>query len=78
MKKFVDLVMLDRLHQLIRLKATGPPDRLAARLEISPSTLHETISYMQKVLLAPIRYNKYMQSYEYEYLPDFHLSFEKS
>jgi len=77
MRRFVDLKMLDRLDRLIRLKATGTPNNLADRLEISLSTLHEYISYMQKTFNASIRYDKYTQSYEYDYLPDFYLGFEK-
>ena len=77
MKKLVDLVMLDRLDRLVRLCATGTPQELADRLEISYSSLYETISFMQKILMAPIRYNSYKQSFEYEYEPDFYLGFEK-
>lgn len=77
MKRLVDLAMLDRLDCLTRRQATGPPEILADRLGISLSTLHEYIMYMQITLKAPIRYNKYVQSYVYDYLPDFHLGFEK-
>ena len=77
MKKFVDLALLDRMDSLIRRQATDSPENLARRLNISLSTLHEYIVYMQKMLKAPIRYNKYTQSYFYDYLPDFYLGFEK-
>ena len=77
MKKLVDLVMLDRLDRLIRMHATGTPLSLANRLGISLSTLHEYILFMRKILNAPIRYNIYIQSYIYDYLPDFYLGFEK-
>jgi len=77
MKKLVDLAMLDRLDHLIRMQATGVPIDLANRLGISLSTLHEYILYMRKMLNAPIRYNIYVQSYIYDYLPDFYLGFEK-
>jgi hypothetical protein len=77
MKKNVDLKMLDRLDRLIRLCATGTPNELASRLGISHTKLYETISFMQKTLLASIRYNSYRPSFEYEYEPDFYLGFEK-
>ena len=77
MKKLVDLVMLDRLDHLIRRRATGTPVDLANRLGISLSTLHEYILFMRKILNAPIRYNVYVHSYIYDYLPDFYLGFEK-
>ena len=78
MKKLVDLEMLDRLDHLIRLCATGTPVELADRLGISYSSLYETISFMKKALKAPIRYNTYRQSFEYESDPDFYLGFEKT
>ena len=77
MKKLVDLVMLDRLDQLIRLQATGTPEELAARLGISLSGLNENISFMRKALGAPIRYNIYVRSYFYKYIPEYHFGFEK-
>ena len=78
MKKTINLVMLDRLDHLIRLCATGTPVELADRLGISYSSLYETISFMKKALKAPIRYNTYKQSFEYECEPDFYLGFEKA
>ena len=77
MKKLVDLVMLDRLDRLIHMQATGTPVNLAKRLGISLSILHEYILFMRKILNAPIRYNAYIQSYIYDYVPDFYLGFEK-
>jgi len=77
MKRYIDLAMLDRLDRLIRMKATGPPGKLAVRLGISRTTLNETLFYLRKALHAPIRYNEYIQSYIYDFLPDFYLGFEK-
>jgi hypothetical protein len=77
MDYLVDLEMIDRLDCLIRMKATGTPAKLARRLGISYSTLHENISKMKKHLRAPIKYNEYIESFEYEYEPDFYLGFEK-
>ncbi|MCH7399021.1 HTH domain-containing protein [Belliella sp. DSM 107340] len=56
---------ISRLDQLIRLKSTGTPKELANRLEISESTLYETIS-MMKQLGAPINYDKLRKSYYYQ------------
>ena len=77
MKILIDLIMLDRLDQLIRLHATGAPKNLAARLGISLTTLNEMIWYMRNILKASIRYNRYEQSYYYVFVPDFYLGFEK-
>ncbi|MGD1842800.1 MAG: hypothetical protein ACFB0B_18165 [Thermonemataceae bacterium] len=56
---------LDRLDGLIRMKATGRPAVLAARLDISESTLYEFINLM-KDLGAPIKWDAYRSSYVYE------------
>ena len=77
MKKLVDLSMLDRLDHLVRRCGTGTPHELARRLEISDSTLYEIISYMKITLKASIRYNPYIQSFMYDYMPHFYLGFEK-
>lgn len=77
MKRLIDLKILDRIDHLIRRQATGTPANLADRLEISPTTLREYLSYMQMALKASIRYNVYAQSYIYDYLPDYYLGFEK-
>jgi hypothetical protein len=77
MKKLSDLVLLHRLDGLIRMKATGKPNELADRLGLSYSTMYETISFMQKTLNAPIRYDTYRQSFVYDYVPNFYLGFEK-
>ena len=77
MKHFVDLAMMDRLDQLIRMKNTGTPYVLANRLGISQSVLSEYIAYMQRMLNAQIKYNAYTQTYEYVRIPDYYLGFEK-
>jgi len=77
MKHLVDLEKLDRLDTLIRRKATGCPDVLAQRLGISRSSLFEIISFLREVMKAPIRYNHCIPSYEYIFLPKFHLNFDR-
>lgn len=41
MRRLVDLVKIDRLDNLIRRKATGNPEELAERLELSRSSLFD-------------------------------------
>jgi len=72
----VDLVKLDRLDNLIRRKATGSPEELAQRMGLSRSRLFQILSFLRIEMKAPIRYNRYVCSYEYEYLPKFYLGFE--
>lgn len=55
---------LEYLDSLIRQKCTGPPVRLAQRLNISLSTLYEYLNVM-KDMGAPVCYCKIRQSYYY-------------
>ncbi|WP_148639190.1 hypothetical protein [Aquimarina longa] len=55
---------MERIDQLIRMKATGTPVELAARLEVSKTKLYRTINTM-KALNAPLEYDVNLQSYVY-------------
>jgi hypothetical protein len=77
MRRLVDLVKLDRLDSLIRRQATGSPEQLSKRLDMSRSSLFEFITFLRDEMRAPIRYSKNRNSYIYEYVPVFHLGFEK-
>jgi len=65
MKLFETLNRIDRVDQLIRLKATGTPKRLATRLKISESSLYELLKIM-KEMGAPIYYCSNRESYCYK------------
>ncbi len=65
--KFIEkLNQLQRVDRLIRMKATGTPEQLANRLEVSKRTVFELIAFM-KTLNAPIYYCHHRMSYCYEY-----------
>ncbi|WP_155837831.1 HTH domain-containing protein [Aquimarina muelleri] len=55
---------MERIDQLIRMKATGNPEELAKRLGISKTKLYRTIRTM-KALNAPLEYDYSIQSYVY-------------
>lgn len=57
---------IERLHQLIKLKATGPPKKCAERLEISERQLYNTLELM-KELGAPVYFDSALCSYSYEH-----------
>lgn len=65
MKKLTQQIeVLERIDQLIRLKATGRPKELAERLGVSEATVFRMIETM-KEMNAPICYNLTRQSYIY-------------
>ena len=55
---------IERIDQLIRMKATGTPVQLAKRLETSERTIYDIIKLMKKIG-APIYYCRYRKSYCY-------------
>lgn len=57
---------IERLDQLIRLKATGSPDTIANQLGISRRAVFNLINLM-KGMNAPIEYCNYQQSYYYQF-----------
>lgn len=65
MKLIEQLQLLDRLDQLIRLKATGTPDELADRLGVSRRTVYNLIQMLND-LGAEISYNKCRGSFQYD------------
>ncbi len=68
------LKLLDRVHQLIRRKATGTPKQLAKRLDMSERCLYNIISLL-KEMGGPIYYCSAKQSYCYERSVDFAIGF---
>ena len=64
--QFLDQInLLKRIHQFIKRKATGSPERFAARLEISRASVFRQIKLL-KMLGAKIQYNYDRESYIYE------------
>jgi len=55
---------IERIDQLIKMKATGTPAQLARRLGTSERTIYEIIKLMKKIG-APIYYCRYRKSYCY-------------
>ena len=51
--------------ELIRRKATGSPEDMAQRFEISVSLVKKIIRCMREILGAPIAYNRIRHSYVY-------------
>ena len=60
------LQVIERVDGLIRRKATGTADDLAAKIEVSRRCVYDIINVM-KNMGAPIEYCTTRQSYYYEY-----------
>ena len=67
---------IERLHLLIKRKATGTPPNCASKLNISERQLYNTLDLM-KSLGAPIFYDISIGSYCYEYDVDWQFGFAK-
>ena len=63
---FEKLNLIERVDQLIRLKATGTADDLAKKLGISRRNVYLIIDVM-KSMDAPILYDIYKKTFYYEY-----------
>ena len=74
MKLLETLQKIDRLDQLIRLKATGTPTNLANKLHISERSVRRLINTM-KEMGAPIGYSIYRKSYYYKENVEFQFGF---
>lgn len=59
-----NIELMERIDQLVHMKATGTPVELAKRLGISKTKLYRTIKTM-KDLNAPLEYDSGIQSYVY-------------
>lgn len=66
--------LIERLDQLIRLRATGNPKQLARRLDISKASLFRVFEVMKR-LNAPIVFDIALQSYVYEEQVSFRFGF---
>lgn len=63
-KLFNQIELIERIDQLIRLKATGSPKVLAEKFHVSESTIYRIIETI-KELGAPVEYSLVYQSYIY-------------
>jgi HTH domain len=57
---------LERLHSLIRRKATGTPEELAKRFRVSVGTIYNFVKILRNKDM-PIHYCREKETYYYEY-----------
>lgn len=61
--KFIEYInRLERIDQLIRLKATGSPKTFADKIGVSERYLYELLNVLKK-MGAELRYDKYRETY---------------
>lgn len=68
---------IERVDQMIRMRATGPPEKLAEQLGISRRTLFNILDFM-KNQGAEIGYSQEKKSYYYKTKVYFHFGFSKN
>ena len=71
MDTFERIECLKRMDQMIRFQKTGSPDEFAEYMGLAKRTLYTYLKEL-KERGAEIKFNKFLNSYEY--LNDFHLS----
>ncbi|MCG8329561.1 MAG: HTH domain-containing protein [Chitinophagales bacterium] len=64
MKLLQQLLLLERIDCLIRRKATGSPEQLARRLNVSLRHTYRLINELKQMGF-PIKYNRQRSTYEY-------------
>jgi predicted DNA-binding transcriptional regulator YafY len=74
LKKYFD--RFDRLHSMIRRKATGSPAELAAKLNLSERAVFEYIRIMRE-MGAPISFCHSRRTYYYEREVQFNMGFRE-
>lgn len=57
--------LIKRIDHLIRIKGTGAPSELAARINISERSIYLYLNLMRD-MGAPIKFDHYRQTYYYE------------
>ena len=65
MKSRIAIDNFKKMDELIARKSTGKPAEMAVKVDCSLTTLFTYLS-MMRAMGAPIRYNKYKQTYYYE------------
>ncbi len=73
-KLIYQIELIERIDQLIRLRATGNPKQLAERFEVSESSIYRMIETI-KDLGAPVEYSISSQSYVYTWEVNFLFGF---
>lgn len=63
---FEHIHAFDRLHDLIRLRATGTPTQLAAKFKVSVGSIKNMITTLRNEGF-PIAYSREDETYYYEY-----------
>ena len=77
MSFFANIEKLKKIDRLIRLRATGTPNELAAKINVSRATLFRIIVHYKEEFNAPVYFDKSINSYRYEYPGKLIITFEE-
>lgn len=61
----IDLTLLKRIHESIAREATGCPDYMAKKFDISKRLLYTLLDYLKTEFNAPIAYSRLKETYYY-------------
>jgi transcriptional antiterminator len=62
----MDIRIIKKLHEYIKLEQTGSPKELALKLGVSERTIYNYISYMKAEMNAPIIFDNQKRNYFYK------------
>jgi transcriptional antiterminator len=62
----MNILIIKKIHSMILSKSTGKPKELALKLNVSERTIYNYIHFMRKDLKAPIIYNRFKDTYQYD------------
>ncbi len=62
----MDIRHIIKLDKLIKSERTGKPSELALNMELSERTIFNYLEFMRTHLNAPIKWNRYKNTYYYE------------
>ena len=57
---------LQKIDHYIQEQRTGSPEDFAMKLAISKSMLHRYLKYLKTELKAPVSYNRFKETYQYD------------
>ncbi len=74
----MDIRHIIKLDKLIKGERTGKPSDLSLRLALSERTIYNYLDFMRTHLNAPIKWNRYKNTYYYELKGGFNFEWQST